>query len=118
MLIQFIFQPKKILLILSFLFIIPAICLFFNPLIPSTDSIYGFLAYKGSLYAHAFNIIADVSPDNINNTDKSFVSWWSPGQWLLPASLNYLFGLRLGVASIFITLIFCTAGLWGYYKLF
>ncbi len=46
------------------------------------------------------------------------MSWWSPGQWIFPGLLNYFFGIRLGVASIIITLASLISGLIGYYRIF
>ena len=111
-------NPQKILLVLCTLFIITAVGLIFAPLVLSTDSLYGFLVYKGSLCTQSFNTLANVSPVNINRFDKAFISWWSPGQWMLPASLNYFFGINLGHASIIITILANFTGLAGYSKLF
>ncbi len=91
---------------------------FMKPLVLSVDSVYGFLAYKGSLFFHAFNVVQEISPDNIALITPVFESWWSPGQWLFPALLNCLFGTRLGIASIWITLAALAGGFAGYYRVF
>ena len=103
---------------LSVLLVGAGICLCFFPLVLSIDSVYGFLAYKGTLYTQSFNMIATVSSFNIGTIEKTFVSWWSPGQWMLPAFLNYFTGIKTGIACIIITIAANCAGLMGYYRLF
>lgn len=95
-----------------------SIYLCFSPHVISIDSIYGFLAYKGTIQTRAFNILQDVSAKNIAVMQQHFVAWWSPGQWIFPGALNYLFGWRLGVGSILITFIFSLSGLFGFYKVY
>jgi hypothetical protein len=111
-------QSKKYVWLLIILVGAAGIYCFYKPLIISIDSVYGFLAYKGSVLSHSFNTIADVSARNISQTDLTFESWWSPGQWLYPGFLNYFFGTRLGVASIIVTIISSVFGFLGYYKVF
>lgn len=88
------------------------------PLIPSIDSVAGFLTYKGSLTTGNFNYYAEVSSMDLSKDDSWFVSWWSPGQWIFPAIFNYFFGLSLGAASIIVTVVGATSGMLGFYKLF
>jgi len=89
----------------------------YRPFIISVDSLYGFLAYKGTL-AHAFNRVIYIQPGNVNKINAAFEAWWAPGQWLYPGIFNYLFGARFGVASIIVTLICTAAGFIMYYKIF
>src|ERR1044071_8727383 len=100
--------------VLLLFLLLPGLTLFFAPLVLSTDSLYGFLAYKGSMQTGSFNMIADVSPNNINLVQKEFVSWWSPGQWVVPGLIHYVTGIKLGLASIITTLLFAAAGMAGY----
>lgn len=95
-----------------------SICVCWQPLTLSIDSLYGFLTYKGTLLTGQFNSVADVSPANINQVDATFVTWWSPGQWLVPGLFTYTTGMRPGVATILITILFSISGLAGYYKVF
>ncbi|HVY73939.1 MAG TPA: hypothetical protein VG890_03860 [Puia sp.] len=93
-------------------------CCLIKPLVLSVDSAYGFLAYKGTLFFHAFNRVPELSILNIAKTDAIFESWWSPGQWLVPGLLNFVFGIRLGLIAIFVTLGALVSGLLGYFRLF
>ncbi len=105
-------------ILLLVLLTIPTIYCFFRPLVPSTDSSFGFLAYKGSQYFHAFNVVQVIPTEDIGKINPVFESWWSPGQWIFPGILNFFFGLKLGMASIWITLAALISGLIGYSKVF
>jgi hypothetical protein len=112
------FTPSTSKWLLIFLLAVFCIYCFSKPLVLSIDSVYGFLAYKGSLFFHSFNVIQDISTARIGNLDSVFVSWWSPGQWAYPALLNYFFGLKLGMAAICVTILSLIAGFTGYYRVF
>jgi hypothetical protein len=111
-------QPKKTWWLLPLLIFIPGLYCFYSPLMLSVDSLYGFLAYKGSVITGSFNVIADVSQPDISLLNKEFVSWWSPGQWLVPGLLVFLTGMPPGIASIIVTIVFGLLGLAGFYKLY
>lgn len=104
------------LMIIFFSFII--IYLFFSPLLISIDSIYGFLAYKGTLQTGSFNVLQEVSSQNVSVIKNHFVAWWSPGQWMAPGLLALLTGCTLGVASIVVTILFSGLGIYGFYKVY
>ena len=106
---------KALLLIMLSVFVIYC---FLNPLVLSVDSTYGFLAYKGTLYFHSFNMIPEIPVRDISQVNPVFVSWWSPGQWVFPAFINYVFGIRLGVAAILVTALSLVTGFIGYYRVF
>lgn len=103
-------------MIIFFSFI--TIYLFFSPLLISIDSIYGFLAYKGTVATGHFNSLQEVSEANVAIIKNHFVAWWSPGQWIAPGLLSFLIGCKLGVASIIVTIIFSWLGIFGFYKLY
>ncbi len=90
----------------------------FSPLVLSIDSASGFLAYKGTVETGIFNVAQDVSQEDISVVNNQFVSWWSPGQWIYPGILSYFLGLKMGAASIIVTIVFSILGLWGFYKVF
>ena len=103
------------------LFLMLAVCsvyCFIKPLILSIDSAYGFLAYKGTLFFHSFNVLQDIPTRDIGQMNHIFMSWWSPGQWIFPGLLNYFFGIRLGIGAILITLASLISGFFGYYRVF
>ncbi len=109
---------KKYIWLLLLLLAVVSLYFIWKPLVLSVDSSFGFLAYKGTVSTHSFNVIQDIPGSDINRVNLVFISWWSPGQWLYPGILNYIFGTRLGVGAILITLISLVAGFWGYYQVF
>jgi hypothetical protein len=60
------------------------------------DSGFGFLAWRGTLLGAANSIIAP-DPENIARDTVSFLTVWSPGQYLAPGGISLL-GVPLGVA--------------------
>src|ERR1700704_1664986 len=104
--------------VLLIVVLLPGIYCFLSPLILSTDSVCGFLAYKGSMQTGSFNVVTTVSEHDINQFRNEFVSWWSPGQWMVPGLINYVTGTRLGIACIITTVLFSVAGILGYYRVF
>jgi hypothetical protein len=112
------YSPTRFVWMLLLLLVLTSVYCFLKPLTLSIDSAYGFLAYKGTLFFRLFNVLQVVPTADIGRVDPVFMSWWSPGQWIFPGMLNYFFGIRLGVASIIITLASLISGLIGYYRIF
>jgi hypothetical protein len=112
------YSPTRFVWMLLILLVIAGVYCFLKPLALSIDSAYGFLAYKGTFFFHSFNVLQVIPSSEIGRVDPVFMSWWSPGQWIFPGLLNYFFGIRLGVASIIITLASLIGGLIGYYRVF
>src|SRR5262245_55844221 len=46
----------------------------------------GFLAFRDMLVGGPFNGITQPDPANIANDTVTFISWWSPGQYLVPGA--------------------------------
>ena len=93
------------------------ICL--SPLIPSIDSIEGFLTYKQALlHSVTLNFRPDVSPSNVNVDYFRFTGYWSPGQWLYPGALSLLLHIKLGAAAIIVTIVCLITGMLGFYRVF
>jgi hypothetical protein len=72
------------------------------------DSGIGFLAFHGMLEGGAFNSFASPDPANIDNDIVTFLTWWSPGQYLVPGIFIWLgcnYGLALSLTSLIATLI-------------
>ena len=56
----------------------------------------------------AFNSITAPDPANIANDVVTFLTWWSPGQYLVPGSFIWLgtsYGLALSLTALIATLI-------------
>src|SRR5262245_26864162 len=66
------------------------LCSLYIPPKIHADSGVGFLALRSMAEGGAFNSITAPDPVNIATDSVYFVSWWSPGQYLVPGSFIWL----------------------------
>jgi hypothetical protein len=91
--------------------LVPIILFFGSLYIPprmNPDTGIGFLALRSMLKGGAFNSITGPDPANIANDVVTFLTWWSPGQYLVPGSFIWLgtdYGLALSLTGLIATLI-------------
>lgn len=88
-------------------FILFLVSLYIPPTIIS-DSGGGFLALCSMFAGGAFNSITTPDPANIANDIVTFLTWWSPGQYLVPGIFIWLgtsYGLALSLTTLVATLI-------------
>jgi hypothetical protein len=101
----------------SFLFLI-FLCLsvssFFIPQVLGEDPGTALAAWRSMRQGAPFNTIKIPDPQNLSNSIYLFLTWWTPGQYLLPGWLSQL-GMSLGLASLIVTIVFSALGLWGWY---
>ena len=82
------------------------------------DPTNGFLVMRSMEMGGKFNRM--VSPDQVDfskNTSE-FLTWWSPGQYLVPYVFKLVFGLNTGQASALTVLLCQLLGLSGFYYFF
>jgi hypothetical protein len=91
--------------------VLTGISLLVPPFIYS-DSAHGFLAWRGTLLGAANSIIAPDHEDIARDT-VSFVTWWSPGQYLIPGAISLLC-VPLGVAMTLTAALALLASLIGW----
>src|SRR5262249_62349016 len=80
------------------------------------DSGVGFLALRSMLEGGAFNSITAPDPANIANDVAIFLTWWSPGQYLVPGLFIWLgtnYGLAVSLTTLIATLIGVAGGVLG-----
>jgi len=77
------------------------------------DSGVGFLVLRNMLEGGAFNSIPSPDPTNIANDVVTFVTGWSPGQYLVPGGFIWL-GTNYGLAISLTVLIATLTGLLGW----
>src|SRR5262245_49334013 len=80
------------------------------------DSGVGFLALRSMLEGGPFNSITAPDPANIANDVAIFLTWWSPGQYLVPGSFIWL-GTNYGFAVSLTTLLGTVIGVVGWIQL-
>jgi hypothetical protein len=98
--------------------LILGVMIFVVPPCPFPDPSWGFQVMRATEQGHAFNTLPSPDPTNIAVDRTVFLSWWSPGQYLLPYFLKAVLRLNTGRATA-LTIILCSIlGLLGYFKLF
>ena len=76
------------------------------------DSGFGLLVLRGMLDGGAFNMVPAPDPANLAGDVATFLSWWTPGQYLVPGAFVW-FGADYGLAVSLTTLIATVAGVIG-----
>jgi hypothetical protein len=82
-----------------------------------SDSGFGFLVWDAMRRGAPFNHGVVPDPANISQDMAVFMTWWSPGQYLLPGLLEII-GLDLGQAIVAIVALASGFGLAGWYQLY
>jgi hypothetical protein len=98
--------------------IILGILLYFNPPSIFPDPANGFHVLRCMELGGKFNILTSPDQEDISKNTSEFLTWWSPGQYLVPYGFKLLFGVNTGQASA-LTITLCQLlGLSGLYVLF
>ncbi|RDB04582.1 hypothetical protein [Runella aurantiaca] len=88
---------------------------YYVPLVLGEDPGFGLAVWNDMLSTGQFNTLLIPSPENIAQNQSLFLTWWSPGQYMVPGALSELLNISPGMASLWITLAFSVAGLMGWY---
>ncbi len=110
--------PKIILTILVILTACAAFAIFRHPMAIFPDPSWGFQVMRSMEHGGGFNML--VAPDQLDITKDygEFLSWWSPGQYLIPYFFVSIFHINVGQACA-LTILFCEViGLFGFYQFF
>jgi hypothetical protein len=110
--------PRIIIGVLFTIIMVLSILLFITPPALFPDPANGFQVMRAMEMGGGFNLM--VSPDqaDISKNTSEFLTWWSPGQYLVPYAFKLLFGLNTGQASA-VTITLCQLlGLAGFYTFF
>jgi hypothetical protein len=109
---------KYILAFVAIAVLVLAVLLFVSPAAIFPDPSWGFQVMRSMQKGGSFNHL--ISPDhgNIARNTAVFLSWWSPGQYLVPYFFIKLAGVNIGYATA-ITITLCQfIGLAGFYAFF
>lgn len=66
----------------------------------------------------AFNNYAHPNPANLNTDQYEYVTWWTPGQVVLPSLIRQLIGVKVNIACEILTFICLLIAATGIYKLY
>jgi hypothetical protein len=110
---------NKLILALTGLFtLITGVLVFMRPAAVFPDPSWGFQVMQGMQKGGAFNMLPGPDMGNIAKNNPTFLSWWSPGQYLTPYFFISLFKLNIGQANAVVALLCSGLGLAGFYACF
>jgi len=109
---------RLILIIIGIVALAMGIMIFVYPSAVYPDPAHGFQVMRSMEMGGKFNMITSPDQSDISKNTSAFLSWWSPGQYLVPYFFKLLFGLNTGQASALTVTIFELSGLAGFYFFF
>ena len=109
---------KIILVVIGVAVFAMGIILFFIPPALFPDPALGFQVLRSMQMGSSFNIF--VSPDrgDISQNYEEFLTWWSPGQYVIPWFFKLISGLNMGRAIASTVTVCNLLGLAGFYYFF
>ncbi len=109
---------KIIIVGLLTIIVVLGILLFINPPALFPDPANGFQVMRAMEMGGGFNLMISPDQGDISKNISEFLTWWSPGQYLVPYVFKLLFGFNTGQASA-VTITLCQLlGLAGFYAFF
>lgn len=82
------------------------------------DAAHGLQVMQSMQKGSGFNILVTPSQDDISKNTSQFLTWWSPGQYLLPYFVQSVLGLNTGHATALVVTLLELSGLAGFYLFF
>lgn len=82
------------------------------------DASWGFQVLRSMQMGGGFNLLSKPDQQDIAKNTTEFISWWSPGQYLIPYFFKSVFGLNTGQAASVTTMLCQLLGLAGFYAFF
>lgn len=109
---------KLLLSALALLVTVAGVVIFVSPPSVFPDPSWGFHVMRSMEKGGAFNVLNSPDPANLAKNLPSFLSWWSPGQYLVPYFFKALFGMTTARASCLTITGAVLCGLAGWYMAF
>ncbi len=82
------------------------------------DPANGFLVMRSMELGGKFNLMVTPDQADFSKNTSEFLTWWSPGQYLVPYAFKFLFRVNSGQASVLTVLLCQLLGLSGFYYFF
>src|SRR4051812_42580200 len=99
--------------------IVLGMLLFITPPALFPDPANGFQVMRSMEMGGKFNMMATPDQADMSKNNAEFLTWWSPGQYIVPYVFKLLFGLNTGQASA-LTITLCQllglTGLFAFFK--
>jgi len=113
------FKPYKVILnILIIILLILGVTLYFIPPGVFPDPSNGFQVLNCMRLGGGFNNFVAPDQSDISQTYSDYLTWWSPGQYLVPYFFQLIGNFNVGHASAITTIICQFLGLAGFYSFF
>jgi hypothetical protein len=109
---------KIILSIIGVFLLIMGMLLFFNPPGLFPDPALGFQVLRAMHLGSSFNVFNSPDQSDIAQNYDEFLTWWSPGQYLIPDFFQTLFHINTGKAIAIVVTLSQVCGLAGFYAFF
>jgi hypothetical protein len=94
------------------------VLLFLSPPSVFPDPANGFNVMRSMEMGGGFNRLISPDQEDISKNTTQFLTWWSPGQYLVPYAFKTLFGLNTGQASAIAITLCQLLGLAGFFIFF
>jgi hypothetical protein len=112
-------RPHALLILIALVLAINFVLALIAPPAVLPDPAKGFEVWRSMEWGAPWNHCFEPKDENISQDRAIFVAWWTPGQYFLPGILTRLpFGMSLGRAATFVTLLAIVAGIVGWYRLY
>lgn len=82
------------------------------------DSCWGFQVLRAMQMGGGFNMAVKPDHADVAKNSSEFLTWWSPGQYLVPYVFKLILGINNGKAAAVTVTLFTLSGLAGFYLLF
>jgi len=109
---------KIILLVLTLLVLITGMVVFLTPSAIFPDPSWGYQVMRAMQMGGGFNLLFSPDPANLAKNITPFLSWWSPGQYLVPYLFKLVLGINTGQASALTSTLCTLCGLAGFFYFF
>jgi len=111
-------QHRIFLIVTAAITVIMGILLILSPPGVFPDAGWGFHVLRSMQMGGGFNLLIKPDQADISKNTVAFLTWWSPGQYLIPGFFKWLFDINIGQASA-LTITLCQlSGLAGFYYFF
>jgi hypothetical protein len=109
---------NKLIILVGLAVVVPSLFLFLIPPALFPDPSIGFQVLRCMHLGGGFNNIVAPDQDDISQTYTEFLTWWSPGQYLVPYFFKFITGLNLGQAIAATVVVAKLLGLAGFFQFF
>jgi hypothetical protein len=115
---RYIRSYKIILGVLTAITLVMGAMIFIYPPAVYPDSSTGFQVMRSMQMGKGFNLLISPNALDLSKNTSQYLTWWSPGQYLIPYVVKLILGVNTGHASALVITLFELSGLAGFYFFF